>query len=167
MSKSQDTKFNGARFDKYNRPETDLFRLRRDIYWILSKDKDYTEEAANQHWDDYINKVTFEANERMAKRDAEREKTSKFELEEYEKTFVETLLPIINGRTHDWGDEVENPKDNSVRFKVRRAIGCGGYNKDKNKMRAEIAGKYLNSTLELWEGSGKDRWRIYVSFKLR
>jgi len=167
MSKSKEVKFDPNRFDEYNLPKTNLRRLTRDVFWILSKMPEYSEEVADKKWDDYVKHIDDEWKAKCAKRDAEREKRSKFELEEYEKCFMENMIPIVNGKEYKWTDEIEDPKDPTVKFKVRRGIGCGSYNEDKNKMRAEIAGKYINSTLELWEGAGKYRWRIYVSFKLR
>jgi len=160
-------KFNEARFDEHNLPATDIFRLKRDMYWLLSQTKGYSEENANKQWDGYISKVETEAKERIAKREAEQEKQGKIEDEEYVKCFEETLLPTINNQPCNWGDEIENPANTEMKFKAINAIGAGGYYKDKSRMRAEIAAKYLNSTLEFWQRLGKTYWRIYARYRLR
>jgi len=176
-------KFNEARFNEYNRPATDLFRLKRDMYWLLSQTKGYSEDIANKQWDDHIKKVTAEENARFEKLQTEKEKRSKFEDEEYTKCFKELLLPVINGVTYAWDSEIVCPVDEDVKFKLIGAIGSGSYNKDYNKMRAEIAGRWLNNSLEfripitpirhLYKDGDKMKthtqsfWNFWVTFKLR
>jgi hypothetical protein len=167
MSKEKE-KFDEQRFDKNNRPATDLYRLKRDMFYILSKEyPDYTESTADKLWNEHVDKMKKYWDSKYAKHNAEREKQGKFEDEEYLKCFKETLLPIINNQPCNWENEVENPANTEMKFKAINAIGAGGYYKDKNRMRAEIAAKYLNTTLEFWQRLGKTHWRIYARYRLR
>jgi len=183
MSKSKEVIFNPNRFDEYNLPKTNLRRLTRDVFWILQQMPNYSEEEADRRWDNYVTHIDDEWKAKYAKQDAEREKRSKFENEEYEKCFKETLLPVIGAITHDWGDEIVCPDEEAVKFKVIGAIGCGSFDKDKNKMRAEIAGRWLNNSLEFripitpishhYKDGDKMRthtrtfWNFWVTYKLR
>ncbi|MCJ7633179.1 hypothetical protein MUP77_12405 [Candidatus Bathyarchaeota archaeon] len=173
-----DSKFSPRRFDSFNLPRTDIERLKKDMFYAIQKKGDlidYTEEKADKCWNDYIDKMKKEENEKYAKQDSENAKRAKLEHDAYCQLFMETLIPVIGGISYEWTDKVKCPFDDKEEFAVIEAIGSGPYSKDRNKMKNEIVSRWLNNTLPMWvrgearqrdSGSGK-KWEINITYKLR
>jgi hypothetical protein len=156
--------------------EKRLSRLERNDFWRQrhSDGKGFSIEAADREWEENEAKKAATARIKEARDAKDFAERSKFQLEEYQKTFMEVLQPVFGGTVHDWNDKVVYPGDPETVFEFKCAIGSGSYYPDREHMKREIIRRWLNNSLHFWfitglvKGKNKDvRWEFDITYRLR